>query len=142
MDQEFWNNLLRMRKHYAQSIERVSHSFGLSRAEMDVLLFLANNPDADRATDIVELRGLTKSHVSLAVKELYDRGYLQADQDQTDRRVIHLKPTQKAAQVVAQGREAQRQHFAKLFDGFSPEELEQFRVLQEKLFANMNTMGL
>ena len=141
MTYEFWNTLLLMRKAYAQAVERVSHKWGLTRAEMDVLLFLSNNPETNRATDIVELRGLTKSHVSIAVKELSDRGFVEISHDEADRRVLHLKATQAAAQVIREGQEAQRAHFAKLFRGFSDEELEQWRALQEKLFANMKTLG-
>ena len=70
MKQEFWNELMLMRRQYAHMLEQVSSPWGLTRAEMDVLLFLENNPDLDRAADIVELRGLTKSHVSIAVKTL------------------------------------------------------------------------
>lgn len=141
MNQEFWNCLQLMRKACSQSIEQVGNGFGLTRAEVDVLLFLVNNPTADRATDIVELRGLTKSHVSIAAKDLYDRGFLEAKQDEKDRRVVHLKPTEKAQPVIQQGQEALRQHFAKLFEGFSEAEISQWMALQEKLFANMKTMG-
>lgn len=140
MKYEFWSCLQLMRKAYAQSIERVSHGFGLTRAEMDVLLFLADSPQTDRAADIVELRGLTKSHVSIAVRDLYDRGFLEARHDEQDRRVVHLKITERARPVIRRGQEAQRQHFAKLFEGFSETEFDQWAVLQEKLFANMKTM--
>lgn len=141
MNDEFWSSLQLMRKAYSQSVEQVSHRHGLTRAELDVLLFLANNPRRDRAADIVELRGLTKSHVSIAVKALCDEGYLETSQDGTDRRVIHLKPTAKAQRVIAMGQQAQREHFARLFEGFSAQEFEQWSALQEKLFDNMKDMG-
>lgn len=136
MNYEFWSSLQLMRKVYGQSIEQVSHRFGITRAELDVLLFLANNPQLDRAADIVEVRGLTKSHVSIAVKALCDGGYLEACQDQADRRVIHLMPTEKAQTVIAAGQQAQKEHFVRLFAGFSQEELACWKALQVRLIDN------
>ena len=137
---EFWNSLRLMRRVYGQSIEQVSHRFSMTRAELDVLLFLANNPQLDRAADIVELRGLTKSHVSIAVKALCDGGYLEACQDQTDRRVIHLMPTEKAQPVIAAGQKAQKEHLPRLFAGFSQEEIACWKALQVKLIDNARIM--
>ena len=54
-------------KVYRRFLEPVGEKYDLNRAELDVLLFLANNPSYDTATDIVEYRGLVKSHVSAAV---------------------------------------------------------------------------
>lgn len=140
MKQEFWNDLLLMRKQYARMLEQVSDPWGLTRAEMDVLMFLANNPTLDRAADIVELRGLTKSHVSIAVKALCERGLLETRQDENDRRVIHLKPTEAAAEVIRAGKAAQCTCFQKMFSCFAPEEKEQWLYLQKKLLSNMKNI--
>ena len=140
MNHEFWDNLLLIRKAYARTLERVCRDWGLTRAEMDVLLFLANNPERDRASDIVELRGLTKSHVSVAVKGLHDRGLLEATQDAADHRVIHLVPTAAAREMIRAGQESQRQQFSVLLDDFTPAELEEFRRLQKKLLVNLKKL--
>lgn len=140
MKQEFWNELMLMRRQYAHMLEQVSSPWGLTRAEMDVLLFLENNPDLDRAADIVELRGLTKSHVSIAVKSLCDRGFLASWQDEKDRRVIHLKPTEAAAKAIEAGRTAQCNYFKGIFNCFTQEEMQQWLYLQEKLLSNMKNI--
>ena len=141
MRYDFWSNLLLMRKHYSQSLEIPCQTWSMTRAEMDVLLFLSHHPDLDRAADIVEHRGLTKSHVSIAVKQLCERGFLETTQDVEDHRVIHLKPTDEAAEVIEAGKSFQRCYWQTLFDGFSGEELVQLRYLQEKLFDNLRNMG-
>ena len=141
MKQEVWNDLLLMRRQYSHLLEKVSYSWGLTRAEMDVLLFLANNPTLDRAADVVEVRGLTKSHVSIAVKALCDRGFLETHQDASDRRVIHLKPTAAATDVIAAGQEAQCAHIKRIFSCFTPEEMQQWLHLQKKLFASMKNIA-
>lgn len=58
-------------KHgYDGCMARAMAATGLNRMELDVLLFLANNPEQDTAAAMVRLRGLSKSHVSAAVEEL------------------------------------------------------------------------
>ena len=140
MKQEFWSELLLMRRQYGQMLEQVSRPWNLTRAEMEVLMFLVNHPRLDRAADIVELQGLTKSHVSIAVKVLCDRGFLVGEQDEKDRRVIHLKPTEAAAMVIEAGRAAQQTYFKEMFSCFTPEEKQQWMYLQEKLLSNMKNI--
>ena len=65
--------MARAQKGYARLLEPVCKKFDLTRNELDVILFLANNPNFDRAVDIVNNRGLTKSHVSMSVASLESR---------------------------------------------------------------------
>ena len=62
-----WDTVTRLRRLYAQAMDPVCRRFGLTANEMGVLLFLANNPQYTRAADIVNVRGIAKSHVSAAV---------------------------------------------------------------------------
>ena len=52
----------------------LSQRHGLSMREINVLLFLANNPGFDTARDITEYRGISKSQVSQAVDFLVELG--------------------------------------------------------------------
>lgn len=140
MNGDFWSNLQALRKAYSVSIEPVCQKWNLTRAEIDVLLFLSGDSGMDRAADIVEYRGLTKSHVSVAVKELCRRGLLESRQDCEDRRAIHLKPTAAAVQIVEDGKAAQKAHISKLFEGFTPEEQQQWCKLIRKMGSNVMNM--
>lgn len=59
---------------HARTLELLYHKlqspvltrYRMTQIELDVLLFLANHPGLDTAKDIVEIRRLTKSHVSAA----------------------------------------------------------------------------
>ena len=61
---------------HARTLELLYHKlqspvlarYQMTQIELDVLLFLANHPGLDTAKDIVEIRRLTKSHVSAAVE--------------------------------------------------------------------------
>ena len=50
---------------YADCMEPVCHTYHITRMELDILLFLANNPKYDTAAEIIEIRYLAKSHVSI-----------------------------------------------------------------------------
>ena len=49
---------------------------GLSQTALDILLFLANNPDYKTARDIVEVRHIKANLVSMNVDKLVQEGYL------------------------------------------------------------------
>ena len=59
----YFDTMARAQKGYARLLEPICKKWDLTRNELDVMLFLANNPDYDRAADIVTNRGLAKSHV-------------------------------------------------------------------------------
>ena len=91
----YFDTMARAQKGYARLLEPICKKWDLTRNELDVMLFLANNPDFDRAVDIVNHRGLAKSHVSMSVTNLESRGLLERISDPADRRTVHLKLTEK-----------------------------------------------
>ena len=62
------------KKYHAARFEAASVQYGLNQLEIDILLFLHNNPDCRTASDICRYRGLAKSNVSAAVERLRDGG--------------------------------------------------------------------
>ena len=122
MTTEFWDGISLARRLYARAMEPLLHEHRLTRVEFDVLLFLANNPVYDTATDIVMRRGLTKSHVSSAVNSLAAREYLRKSLRNGNRKVIHLEILPAAAEIIADGQAAQRDFFERLIRDLTPAE--------------------
>ena len=114
---------------YSEFVSPVCAKYGLTRIELDILLFLANNTRYDTATDIVEVRFLAKSQVSAAIKNLEARGCL--------RREYQLENRKTAQPMIAAGRSAQEQFGAALLDGFTPEELEHMQRSMERIRKNV-----
>lgn len=121
---------------YSQVLAPVCREFSLTRAELDVLLFLSNNPGRDTAAQIVKYRGLSKSHVSLAVAKLTERGFVKGELC-GDRRLVHLRLTPDSADAAAAGRQAQGEFYRRLFDGLSDEERELFFELNSRIIKNL-----
>lgn len=121
-----------IRKLYCSLFTPVLERRGLTQLEMDILLFLANNPEYDTARDIVETRHLAKSHVSVGIDALAGRGLLARQMREGNRKTIHLILTEEAAPVVEEGRAVQRQYGELLLAGFTEEERgELFRMLDQ-----------
>ena len=136
----YFDTMSQAQKYYGKYLEPICKQWGLTRNEMDVILFLFNNPEFDRAADIVSRRGIAKSHVSLSVSNLESRGLLIRCAEPADRRAVHLKLTEQACGIARQGREAQHSFFARIYEGISPEEMNQWRSLTEKIVKNIEKL--
>lgn len=129
-----------MRKLYCALFTPLLERRGLSQLEMDILLFLANNPEYDTARDIVEKRHLAKSHVSVGVDALAGRGLLERQMREGNRKTIHLTLTEAAAPIIEEGRRVQQQYAKMLLDGFSEEEATELFRLLEKVSRNVDSV--
>ena len=128
------------KKRYTLLLDPLCRQWDLTKTEIDVLLFLSNNPTFDRAADIVNLRQITKSHVSLSVTNLEQRGLLYRVFDPADRRTAHLKLTPAAAPIVREGNRIQQEFFDRIFAGLSEEEFALWRTILEKVCINIQSM--
>ena len=125
---------------YGRQLEPVCKKWQLTRNELDVMLFLYNNPEFDRAADIVTRRGIAKSHVSMSVASLTARGLLERRFSETDRRTAHLSLTEQGSVIAAEARKAQKAFFALLYDGVTEEEFRQWDSITRKICENINRL--
>jgi len=122
---------------YERTVMPVCKAYGLTYMEFTVLMFLKNNPQFDTAAQIVKVRRLTKSHVSVSLKNLQERGLVRGIYYPGNQKTLHLQLTEQAAPVVEAGLAAQRAFGAKLIQGFTEDEVKQMQILSERLYVNM-----
>lgn len=137
--QYFQKNQVLSHTLYAQHIEPVCRKHHLTRMELDILLFLANNPGFDTASDIVEIRRLTKSHVSTSVKSLENRGFLTKSYTPSNRKTAHLSLCDPAMPAVTDGQTAQKKFFDAVFRGFLPEDFKTMERLLNLISSNIQS---
>lgn len=137
---DYFDNMLRGKKAYAHMIDPVCRKYDLTRNELDILLFLHNNPDFDRASDIAAKRGIAKSHVSMSLSNLEKRQIIFRQTDPDDRRTVHLILTEEAHTMAREGRSAQEAYFRKLYEGLSLEEIAQWQKIIYKVNKNLANM--
>ena len=137
---DYFEVMARTKKKYVRAMEPVCRQWDLTKNELDVILFLANNPEFDRAADVVTHRGMTKSHVSLSVANLENRGILIRQTDPEDRRTIRLKLTDPGFEIAAEGRSVQEAFFRQLFQGISREDSEFWMKMLEQVCRNVDSI--
>ena len=98
----------------------------LPQTAFDILLFLANNPECDTASDIVELRKIKANLVSVNVNRLVEEGYLRREPVPGDRRKTRLLCTKQAQPIIDKGRALQAQFAARLLSGMSERQRQAF----------------
>ena len=122
-----FNNILTLthfaRRSYDHMIMPICARHNITRMELDVLLFLANNPGHDTAAELVSLRGLlARSHRD------------------GNRKTVHLTPLPAASPIIADGQAAQQQLAQTLIAGFSSEELNRLNGAAERIIENMRAI--
>ena len=136
----YFEILGKAQKQYSKCLEPVCKRWELTSKELDVLLFLHNNPQFDRAADIVDRRGIAKSHVSLSVKDLECRGLLVRHYAPADRRTAHLELTEQGRVIAGEGCEAQQRFFSALYAGVTEAEFALWRGITRKVCGNLEKL--
>ena len=137
---DYFEMTQRAKKKYAHAVAPLCESQALTKNELDVLLFLHNNPGYDRAADIVSRRGIAKSHVSLSVTNLENRGLLVRRFDENDRRTAHLELTDPGREIAGSARAYQTRFFADLYRGITPEEIALWGIITKKVCENIRDL--
>ncbi len=125
------------KKYHAARFEAASVQYGLNQLEIDILLFLHNNPDCRTASDICRYRGLAKSNVSAAVERLRARGVLTVSPAQDNRRQRLLAFTADGQRIAAALAEIQHRTVEPLFEGFTAEEQQRLQEYLSRMDANI-----
>ena len=124
-------------KHiYSHIMNPVCEKYSLKRTELDILLFLANNPQYDTAADIVEQRFPVKSHVSSSLKSLEERGFISKFYKGGNRKTVHIRLNPEAEPIISDGRDAQKEFGSVLTDGISESDKKIIKSILRKISEN------
>lgn len=133
-----WEHQNAVKMLYAKCVEKVCEQHNITRMELDILLFLANNPLFDTAADIVEVRYLSKSHVSTSIKALEKKGLLEKKYGDDNRKTLHLLICSAASPIIADGRAAQEKFLEVIFQGISEAEIEVMKSCNQHILDNIH----
>lgn len=123
---------------YKAAQKKVCKAWNVPEVSLDILLFLANNPEYTTARDIVEVRSIKANLVSQHVDRMVREGYLCRKEVQGDRRKRDLSLTEKAMPIVEAGRRMQTDFFETLFHGVSEGEKQAFFEIMDRMSRNMD----
>jgi DNA-binding MarR family transcriptional regulator len=137
MLRDLWIDQIVILELYHKFIDPVCEKHNLNRVEFGILLFLAKYPHLNRAADIVKYKGLSKSYVSLSVKELSERGLLEGKKTAQDRKNIYITLLPACDEIIKDGLAAQHDFCAVLCKGLTPEEASVLFAYSHKTVANV-----
>lgn len=123
---------------YKAAQKKVCKAWNVPEVSLDILLFLANNPEYTTARDIVEVRSIKANLVSQHVDRMVREGYLCRKEVQGDRRKRDLSLTEKAMPIVEAGRRMQTDFFETMFYGVSEGEKQAFFETMDRMSRNMD----
>ncbi len=134
----FWEKQKALTVLYEKITKPICDKYELTQMEYDILMFLHNNPQFSIASDIVKMRNLTKSHVSVSIKLLEKKGYLTKSYANGNKKNSVLSITDAAKEIINNGKKAQLLFGQLIFDGFSVSEKEQCRDMFLRMCENAN----
>lgn len=135
---KMFGNANRFIEAYHRTLHPLCLETGIPPMALDILLFVANNPENATANDICRCRGLKPGIVSVHVDWLVNCGLLTREEVPGDRRKTLLVCTDKAAGTVAKGREYQHLFAARLLSGLSEDDIAAFRRTLSHIDANID----
>ena len=109
-----YSNSSRFIEAYHAVLQPLCREAGLPVMALDILLFIANNPDKSTARDVCQFRGMKPGIVSFHVDRLAAAGLLERRPVPGDRRKTQLVCTEAAADTIRRGRELQKRFAAPL----------------------------
>ena len=135
-----FSNAARFIEAYHRVLQPLCRESGLPPMALDILLYVANNPQSSTATQICENRGFKSAIVSVHIDRLVRAGLLCRSTDPADRRKTCLCCTEKAQPLIVRGRTLQQSFGKALLAGLSPQQIEIMHACIAKIDANMDVM--
>ncbi len=132
----FWDQHKLITYYYESLSKSICEKYNLTKMEYDILMFLYNNPQFNTAADIVKVRKSTKSHVSIALKDLEKKGMIERRQNPNNKKIIEIFLLEKAKKISDEGMNLQKKLMHNLLDGFSDDEKKICKIMFDKIAAN------
>lgn len=134
---KIFGNANRFIEAYHRVLRPICTDTGLPPMAVDILMFIANNPDHGTARDVCFFRGLKPGIVSVHVDRLVEAGLLTRAVAKDDRRRMQLVCTESAMPFVESGRSLQREFAQRLLSGLGKDDIRTFIDCLSVLNDNM-----
>lgn len=112
----------------------------LPQLAFDILMCLATNPECKTAKDVSRCQSIKSSIVSFHVKKLVKNGYLIQQSTEHDKRRKVLILTEKANDVIEEGRRASLTFYDSVTNGLSDNDISAFSRYMGIISENVSNM--
>lgn len=129
-----------IRKAYAKHLCTSMKEENYAPSEIDILIFLSNNPSINTSKELGVCLGISKSLVCRSVDALMDRGLLEMNEDQRDKRIQRLTITQQAYPLITVIKDCKQEFAKKILTGISQKEMDMVEKTMEKINQNIQLL--
>ncbi len=128
------NTMIKRRNFFAPLLEEV----GLNLMDVELLCFLKKYPDSNTFTKIQQSKDYAKSHVSTAISDLVEGGYICKEHMQGNKKIYYLKLLPKSEDVIAKFEIHSKRLSEITFKGIPQSEIDIFISVAKKMNENLN----
>lgn len=130
-------------KQYKKYACKALKGYGLTPAEIDIITFLVNQPpEVDTAKDIVKRRGLSKALVSKSIGSLVDKKLISLSLDEKDRRIVHLRLTSDADEIIGIVQESKKIFYMEMTKNIKDTHMKIFKNVNIALLENIKNINV
>ena len=135
--EEMLKSYTMIREAYSNYLSKIIDDGSFSPNEINILVFLYNNPSINTSKKLTVTLGVSKGLISRSVDTLISKGLLIKEKDLEDGRNAHLKLSKKAEPLILQ-MQASKDRFAKrLIENLDPEEFAIYQKVQNQINENL-----
>lgn len=133
--------LMVVKRFYEHVFFPLEKETGLTRIELDILVFLMENPNFNTATAIIDNNHFSKSHVSGALKHMEARGLIRKFFDEKNRKTTYLSLTDDAFDIAQKARDIKESATQSLMNGIEPNDILQMLSTLNKIMENAHAVA-
>ena len=137
---KFFNNANKTIEAYHRVLQPLCKESNIPPLALDILLYVANNPENATAKEICKFRGFKPGIVSVYVEKMAGEGLLERKSDSADRRKSVLSVTEKALPIVARGQEMQKKFGERLLRGLTDGDIAAMRKAFSVIECNVESV--
>lgn len=121
-------------------LEKEVRQTGVYRSQHQILMFLANNPQASQK-EIAEFLGVSTATIAVTLKKLEKAGYILRTPDPKDNRCNQIHLSRKGEEIVTQSHEIFYRVEEAMFLGFDDDEKEKLKNFFVRICENLEKIN-
>lgn len=122
---------------YQSMLKPICEKHELTISEIQILMYLSNDPLKNTSRDISEKLHMKKSIVSISLKDLQDRGYIHSEHLADNLRSLHSYINEDALKVIEECKNVEKEYEKIVTKGFSKEEKDGFIEMLKRISMNV-----
>ena len=122
---------------YFKVIDPLCKKYNLTHIEVNIIMFLYNNPNYNTAALISKYKRLAKSHVSTTIQALVEKGLIKRGYEDNNKKTIYLYLLEGSIKIAKEGKLLQDKYKDIVLKGFSSSEVDTLFKFLDRINSNL-----